>query len=107
MTLQLTESAQRRIQTLLQEDSEKKFFRIMVSGGGCSGFQYSFSLEGTQGADDQVFDLSGVSIIVDEASLPFLENVTLDFVEDLMGASFQVQNPNATSTCGCKNSFSI
>ena len=104
----VTESAARRIAILkTQEQAENAFLRIAVSGGGCSGFQYGFSFDDQRNEDDFVFERDGVAIIVDDVSLGLLNGAEVDFVEDLMGASFQVRNPNAASSCGCGNSFSI
>jgi iron-sulfur cluster insertion protein len=109
MTLKLTENAAQKILTLIQEDSNSSLpkFRIMVSGGGCAGFQYSFSLDDVVREDDHIFEDNGVTIAIDETSWPFLEGVEIDYVEELIGASFQVKNPNASSSCGCGNSFSL
>jgi len=104
----LTENAARRIAALkTQEHAETAFLRIAVSGGGCSGFQYGFSFAERQNADDVVFERGGVGVVVDEVSLDLIAGAEIDFVEDLMGAAFQVKNPNAASSCGCGNSFSI
>jgi iron-sulfur cluster insertion protein len=104
----LTESAARRIAALrAQEQVEDARLRIAVSGGGCSGFQYGFSFDGQKNEDDVVFERDGVGVIVDEISLDLLNGAEIDFVEDLMGAAFQIRNPNAASSCGCGNSFSI
>src|SRR5205809_6877315 len=104
----LTENAVRRIAMLkAQEEAENAFLRIAVSGGGCSGFQYGLSFDDQRNDDDFVFERDGVSVIVDEVSLGLLTGAEVDFVEDLMGASFQIRNPNAASSCGCGNSFSI
>jgi len=104
----LTENAARRIAILkTQENAEDAFLRIAVSGGGCSGFQYGFSFDDQRNEDDFVFERDGVGIVVDEVSLGLLSGAEVDFVEDLMGASFQIRNPNAASSCGCGNSFSI
>ncbi len=104
----LTESAARRIALLReQEQAENAFLRIAVSGGGCSGFQYGFTFDDQKNDDDVVFERDGVSIVVDGVSLDLLGGAEVDFVEDLMGASFQIRNPNAASSCGCGNSFSI
>jgi iron-sulfur cluster insertion protein len=104
----VTESAARRIATLkIQEDAADAFLRIAVSGGGCSGFQYGISFDDQQNPDDFVFERDGISVIVDDTSLDLLNGSEVDFVEDLMGASFQIRNPNAASSCGCGNSFSI
>jgi iron-sulfur cluster insertion protein len=104
----VTDSAARRIAVLKeQEDAGGTFLRIAVSGGGCSGFQYGLSFDDKQNPDDVVFAQGGVAVIVDDVSLDLLNGSEIDFVEDLMGASFQIRNPNAASSCGCGNSFSI
>ena len=104
----LTESAVRRIASLkAQEQAENAFLRIAVSGGGCSGFQYGFTFDDQRNEDDVVFERDGVAVVVDDVSLGLLSGAEIDFVEDLMGASFQIRNPNAASSCGCGNSFSI
>ena len=104
----LTENAVRRIAMLkAQESAENAFLRIAVSGGGCSGFQYGLSFDDQRNDDDFVFERDGVRVVVDEVSLDLLNGAEVDFVEDLMGASFQIRNPNAASSCGCGNSFSI
>jgi len=106
--IQLTQNAARRIAILkTQENAEDAFLRIAVSGGGCSGFQYGFSFDDQRNEDDFVFERDGVGVVVDEVSLGLLNGAEVDFVEDLMGASFQIRNPNAASSCGCGNSFSI
>jgi len=81
--------------------------RIGVSGGGCSGFQYGISLDDTIGDEDRVFEDQGIRLVIDQTSLDLLDGATVDFVEDLVGSSFQIKNPNATSTCGCGSSFSV
>lgn len=83
-----------------------KALRVAVDGGGCSGFQYEIDLD-TKKDDDLVLEGQGESVIVDSTSLPFLFNATIDFSEELIGARFVIQNPNATSSCGCGTSFSI
>jgi len=104
----LTENAARRIAALkVREQAEDAFLRIAVSGGGCSGFQYGFSFDDRKNADDFVFERDGVAVVVDDVSLGLLSGAEVDFVEDLMGAAFQIRNPNAASSCGCGNSFSI
>ena len=104
----LTENAARRIAMLrAQEQVEDAFLRIAVSGGGCSGFQYGFSFDDRKNEDDFVFERDGVAVVIDEVSLGLLSGAEVDFVEDLMGAAFQIRNPNAASSCGCGNSFSI
>jgi iron-sulfur cluster insertion protein len=104
----ITDSAARRIAALkAQEAAEGAFLRIAVSGGGCSGFQYGLSFDDQRTPDDVVFEHGGVTVVVDDVSLDLLNGAEVDFVEDLMGASFQIKNPNAASSCGCGNSFSI
>jgi iron-sulfur cluster insertion protein len=104
----LTENAARRIAVLrAQEKAENAFLRIAVSGGGCSGFQYGLSFDDQRNEDDFVFERDGIGVIIDDVSLGLLDGAEVDFVEDLMGASFQIRNPNAASSCGCGNSFSI
>jgi iron-sulfur cluster insertion protein len=104
----VTESAARRIATLKQQEAAANaFLRVSVSGGGCSGFQYGLAFDDTRNADDHVFERNGIAVVVDDVSLDLLSGAEIDFVEDLMGASFQIKNPNAASSCGCGNSFSI
>ena len=83
-----------------------KALRVSVDGGGCSGFQYEIDLD-TKNDDDLVLEGQGESVIVDSISLPFLYNATIDFSEELIGSRFVINNPNATSSCGCGTSFSI
>ncbi len=104
----ISDSAARRITALkAQEAAEGAFLRIAVSGGGCSGFQYGLSFDEETSPDDVVFEHGSIRVVVDDVSLELLNGSEVDFVEDLMGASFQIKNPNAASSCGCGNSFSI
>jgi iron-sulfur cluster insertion protein len=104
----ISESAARRIALLKQEEqAQGAFLRIAVSGGGCSGFQYGLSFDDNKNPDDFAFERDGITVVVDDVSLDLLNGAEIDFVEDLMGASFQIKNPNAASSCGCGNSFSI
>ena len=104
----LSESAARRIAQLRkQENTQQSFLRLAVSGGGCSGFQYGFTFDDTRQDEDLVFARDGVELVIDETSLEFVKGAEIDFVEDMMGAYFQVKNPNAASSCGCGNSFSV
>lgn len=106
--LTISESAARRVAFLIEKEGNAGLMlRLSVSGGGCAGFQYGFSFDEATTADDIVFEKNGVKVVVDETSLDLLGGATLDFVEDLMGASFQVRNPNATSSCGCGSSFAV
>tara|TARA_Y100000385_G_C13101488_1_gene644805 strand:- start:3283 stop:3651 length:369 start_codon:yes stop_codon:yes gene_type:complete len=105
----LTESAAVQISKLLhmEEESEKKFMRVAVEGGGCSGFQYIFKFDTERNNDDLVFEKNGVEVVVDETSLELVTGGRLDYVEELIGSYFQIANPNASSSCGCGTSFSI
>ncbi len=104
----LSASAARRIAALkVQENAPRAFLRLAVSGGGCSGFQYGFSFDDARNDDDIAFDGNGVTLVIDNVSLELVKGAEIDFVEDMMGASFQVRNPNAETSCGCGNSFSI
>ena len=104
----LTASAAKRVAELkVQENTPNAFLRLAVSGGGCSGFQYGFSFDELRKDDDLAFERDGVTLVVDEVSLELVKGAEIDFVEDMMGAAFQVRNPNAASSCGCGNSFSV
>ncbi len=106
-SLTITQKAAGRVRKLIEsEGNEALMFRVAVNGGGCSGFQYSFSLDENTTDEDVVIPAHGVNVVVDEVSLDLLAGSTVDFVEDLIGASFQITNPNADSTCGCGMSFS-
>ena len=103
----ITERAARRIGQILKSEGDGAMLRISVEGGGCSGFQYKFDVERTRADDDLVISRDGAVVVVDPASVPFLAGSEVDFVDDLIGASFRVANPNATASCGCGTSFSI
>ena len=105
--MRISDSAARRIAALTAADANGSMLRIAVSGGGCSGFQYGFTLDDSHHADDLVFEHLGSRVIVDEVSLELLNGAELDYVEDLIGSYFAVKNPNATSTCGCGSSFAV
>ncbi len=100
----VSDSAANRIKAIL---GAKAGLRLAVDGGGCSGFQYSFSLEENLEPDDMIFEKNGAKVMIDPASLPFVEGAVLEFVDDLMGKSFRVNNPKAKSSCGCGTSFAI
>lgn len=103
----VSKNAALRIQYLLKQEEKKSFFRLKVNGGGCSGFQYDFSFDKNRNEDDLIFKYHNTEILIDEMSLTFLDGSTLDFIDDLSGSFFQVNNPNASSSCGCGTSFSI
>lgn len=100
-------SAAERINAITAEETDNKLLRISVEGGGCSGFQYKFDLIPRADADDLVIEKDGATVVVDPVSLPFLEGAEIDFVRELIGASFRVNNPNAQASCGCGTSFTI
>jgi iron-sulfur cluster assembly accessory protein len=105
--VRITESAARRIATVLSKEPEGSMLRVAVNGGGCSGFQYAFDVVGTREADDLLVERDGAAILVDPVSLDFLRGAEIDFVNDLIGQSFKINNPNATASCGCGTSFSV
>jgi len=99
--------AAKRIGDILKAEASSAMLRVAVTGGGCSGFQYNFTLDDTKMDDDLVVARDGATILVDPVSLDFLKGAEIDFVDDLIGASFKINNPNATSSCGCGTSFSV
>lgn len=104
----VSDSAVKRIAWLIeQEEGDSLFLRVSVSGGGCSGFQYGFTFDDEIRAEDHSFERDGVKVVVDETSLDLMGGAEIDFVEDLIGASFQIRNPMATASCGCGSSFSV
>ncbi|MDC1383522.1 iron-sulfur cluster insertion protein ErpA [Candidatus Puniceispirillum sp.] len=103
----LSENAANRIIQLLDSEPAESFFRVMVLGGGCSGFQYDFSIDQKRNGDDLVFIAHGVEVVVDEMSLELIDQAELDYVQDLVGSYFAITNPNATASCGCGTSFSV
>ena len=103
----ISERAARRIGEILKTEGDGAMLRISVEGGGCSGFQYKFDMERSQAADDVVIAREGATVLIDRISLGYLAGSEIDYVDDLIGASFRVVNPNATASCGCGTSFSI
>jgi iron-sulfur cluster assembly accessory protein len=103
----VTDSAAARIAVVLKGEGEGAMMRVAVEGGGCSGFQYKFSIVKDINADDSVIENGGIKVLVDAASAPLLAGSALDYVTELLGASFKVVNPNATASCGCGTSFSL
>ncbi|MCB1078917.1 MAG: iron-sulfur cluster insertion protein ErpA [Bauldia sp.] len=103
----LSDRAARRIASILSREPDGTALRISVSGGGCSGFQYGFDLDRSRSDDDLIVERGGAVVLIDSMSLPFVGGSEIDFVDDLIGQSFQVKNPNATASCGCGTSFSI
>lgn len=103
----ITDRAARRIGTILSGEGAGAMLRVSVEGGGCSGFQYKFDVEKSRADDDLAFTHEGVTVLVDPVSVNYLAGSQLDYVDDLIGASFRVENPNATASCGCGTSFSL
>lgn len=105
--INLSERAAQRIGQILGKETPGTMLRVSVEGGGCSGFQYKFDLARDKAGDDLVIERAGAVVLIDPVSSQFLEGAEIDFVDDLLGASFKVNNPNATASCGCGTSFSI
>ena len=106
--ISITKSAAKRVGELVaSEGIGSLMLRVMVSAGGCSGFEYSFDLDEIQNRDDKIFETGGIKVIIDEMSLELLGGSELDYVDDLAGASFRLNIPNATASCGCGISFSV
>ncbi len=103
----VSDAAIKQIAGILSSEEDGAFLRVSVSGGGCSGFQYGFAIETKPGDDDLVISRDGATVALDQMSIEFMEGSVIDYVNDLIGASFQVRNPLATSSCGCGTSFSI
>lgn len=103
----VSDAAAKRIATILSSNPDKKALRVMVEGGGCSGFSYKYELVDAQEDDDFIIEKLGATVFIDEISVPYLDGSVIDFVDDLIGQSFQIVNPNATSSCGCGVSFGI
>ena len=106
-SITLTESAARRISEIVADEKENKLLRVSVEGGGCSGFQYKFDLVPSSEPDDLVVERSGAKVLIDPVSIMYMAGSEIDFVDDLIGSSFKINNPNAAAGCGCGTSFSI
>ena len=107
VNITLTDAAAKRIVEILAGEPGKTALRVAVQGGGCSGFQYDFQIVEGPEDSDEVIERDGARVLIDPASLPFLLGATIDFEDTLAGSHFKVDNPNATSSCGCGVSFSI
>ncbi len=103
----VSEKAAKRINEIIATEETNTMLRISVSGGGCSGFQYHFDLTDERNDDDIAIEKDGAMVVIDTMSLMYMEDSQIDFVDDLIGASFQINNPNATSGCGCGTSFAL
>jgi iron-sulfur cluster assembly accessory protein len=103
----VTERAARKISDILAREGAPSVLRVSVEGGGCSGFQYRFDIDRAPAADDLVVERDGIKVVVDPISLQYMAGSKIDYVDELIGASFKVENPKATAGCGCGTSFSI
>ena len=103
----VTERAARRIAQILAAEAKPSVLRVSVEGGGCSGFQYKFDIQEKPAPDDLVIEREGAKVVVDPVSLQYMGGSSLDYVNDLIGAAFKVENPQATASCGCGTSFSL
>ena len=104
--IEITENAQKHISKIVSKDGAN-YFRITVLGGGCAGFQYKFGFEKNKNQDDLVIKTKKVSIIIDSTSIELIKGSKIDYVTELIGSSFKISNPHASSSCGCGTSFSI
>ncbi|HEY4274880.1 MAG TPA: iron-sulfur cluster insertion protein ErpA [Rhizomicrobium sp.] len=107
MPVTVSSRAAKRIAAILTGEGGGAMLRLAVTGGGCSGFQYNFALDGTRMDDDLLIEEAGAKILIDPVSLDFLTGSEIDFTDDLIGQAFKVNNPNATASCGCGTSFSV
>jgi iron-sulfur cluster assembly accessory protein len=103
----VTDNAARRIAKILTSEPQGAMLRVAVNGGGCSGFQYAFDITAERNDDDIGIEKNGITVLIDSVSLDFLKDSKIDFVDDLIGQSFKIENPNATASCGCGTSFSL
>lgn len=106
-TVDLTERAAKKICEIVQKDDAASMLRVSVQAGGCTGFQYNFDLVADRNDSDFIIEREGATVLIDEVSLPLIAGSQIDFVDDLIGASFKINNPNATETCGCGTSFTL
>ena len=103
----VSDRAAKRIAEIIADEPSGTALRVSVEGGGCSGFQYKFDLAPKAEADDLVIEKAGIMVLIDPMSLEYMSGSEIDFVDDLVGAAFKVQNPNATASCGCGTSFTL
>ena len=105
--ISVSDSAAKRIGQIVASEPPDTMLRVSVEGGGCSGFQYKFDLVQARDDADLAIEKDGITVLIDPISVVYMEGSVIDFVDDLIGASFQIKNPNATAACGCGTSFSI
>ena len=104
--IEITNNAQEHIASVLKKDSAI-YFRITILGGGCAGFQYKFDFENLKNEDDILIEEDKIKVVIDETSMELIQNSKIDYVHELIGSSFKITNPQASSSCGCGTSFSI
>ncbi len=107
LPVELTDNAARRIAEILKGERDGSFLRIGVDGGGCSGFTYTYKIESDRAENDLVLDRDGALVLIDDVSLQFLRGCRIDFIDNLMGRMFKIENPAATASCGCGSSFAV
>ena len=103
----VSEAAAKRVAKILSGEPDMSALRVSVEGGGCSGFSYKFDLVEEPTGEDIIIEREGAQVVIDPVSIMYMGGSVLDFVDDLMGQSFQIKNPNATASCGCGTSFSV
>ena len=105
--ISISGAAAKRVAEIVAGEPDKNALRVSVEGGGCSGFSYKFDLAAEPGPEDLIIERDGATVLIDQVSVMYMTGSEIDFVDDLIGQSFQVRNPNATAACGCGTSFSI
>jgi iron-sulfur cluster insertion protein len=104
----ITTDAAKKIKTIIDEEDPSLKLRVFVQGGGCTGFQYGFSIEEHPPAeDDFTFEKDGISVVIDSMSMQYMTEAEIDYTQSLMGANFTIRNPNVKATCGCGSSFAV
>ncbi len=103
----LTAKAAKQVRRVLSREPEGSVLRVAVNGGGCSGFQYAFDIVNSREPDDLVLERDGAVVLIDPVSLEYMRGSNIDYVDDLIGQSFKIENPNATASCGCGTSFAL
>lgn len=103
----ITQNAAKKIKSIIDEENPDLKLRVFVQGGGCTGFQYGFTLEENPEEDDHVFERDGIQVVIDSISMNYVNDAEIDYEESLMGSQFKIKNPNVTATCGCGSSFAV
>ncbi|MBI4724197.1 MAG: iron-sulfur cluster insertion protein ErpA [Rhodomicrobium sp.] len=105
--ISVSDRAANRIREIVGKEASQNALRVSVQGGGCSGFRYDFEIVAQTNDDDLIIEKGGARVAIDPVSVPYMAGSTIDFIDDLIGASFKISNPNATASCGCGTSFSL